>query len=229
VLPAIFILLVAVLPWLSDLIETGAWPRTPREYSTEVICSGLTLLLGWWILKLIRREQRYTIRHLAELERLTLTEPLTGLSNRRALERDLPLTLSRASRLEEPIALLYMDVDHMKALNDRFGHAMGDETLRALGAVLRVCSRLGTDLAYRVGGDEFVMTLVADRTGAQALGDRVSREFTARSPQHSRLSVGVVAWDGHASAAQLLDLADNAMYQSKTGWTRERQTQTLAG
>src|SRR4029453_11751120 len=113
----------------------------------------------------------------------------------RALERDLPLALSRASRQGEPLALLFMDVDHLKLLNDRLGHAVGDETLRAAGAVLRSCSRLGTDVAYRVGGDEFVMMVVSDPGGAHALGERVVREFQGRSPQRSRLSLGVVEWD----------------------------------
>src|SRR5213593_4436775 len=122
-LPAAFILLVAALPWFTDYLEAGRWPHAPREFMTEIIGSGVTLALGWWILTLVRREQRYTLRHLEELERLTLTDPLTGLGNRRALERDLALALSRSDRLEEPIALLYMDIDHFKLLNDRFVHA----------------------------------------------------------------------------------------------------------
>src|SRR5262245_4898763 len=114
VLPAIFILVVAALPWVAKWVQgrlTGG-----RGFIAEIESSAITLVLGWWILTLLAREQRYTIRHLAELERLTLTDPLTGLGNRRALERDLPLALSRASRLDQPLALLFMDVDHMKQL-----------------------------------------------------------------------------------------------------------------
>ncbi len=223
ILPAVFILLVALLPWLTDRLETGGWPRNPGDFTTEVIGSGITLLLGCWILSLIRREQRYTLRHLMELERLTLTDPLTGLANRRALERDLVLWLSRGERLGDPLALLYMDVDHLKLINDQHGHGVGDETLRTLGAVLRSCSRLGTDSAYRVGGDEFVMMMVADGRGAERLADRLKREFELRSPKGSRLSLGVVVWDGHASASQLLDQADNQMYESRRrGWVTRR-------
>lgn len=225
VLPIVFILLVTAFPWLADRLETGHWPREPRELTTELTLTSLTLLLGWWIISLVRREQRYTMRHLRELERLTLTDPLTGLGNRRALERDLPIALRRSERTEDSVALLFMDVDHFKELNDRFGHATGDETLRELGAVLRSNSRLGSDTAYRVGGDEFVMVLMADRAGAEALGDRVIREFAQRSPRGSRVSLGVVVWDGQASAAQLLDQADSRMYQHKgTGWTARRAT-----
>lgn len=223
ILPGAFLLLVAVIPWFSEWLETGRWPRTPRELTSEILGSGIILVLGWWILSLIRREQRVDLRYLKELESLTLTDPLTGLGNRRALSRDLPLALKRAERQGQPLALLYMDVDQLKHLNDRFGHAIGDETLRALGAVLRSTSRVGTDVAYRVGGDEFVMTLVTEAKGAELLAERVKGEFQARSPKESQLSLGVVAWDGRMSAGQLIDEADSRMYESRLpGWARRR-------
>ena len=223
VFPAVFILLVAAIPWLSDYYEQGGWPRNARAFTTELTVSGVTILLGWWIITLIRREQRYTVRHLAELERLTLTDPLTGLGNRRALERDLPRGLRLSERIDVPLALLFMDIDHFKQINDHNGHAVGDETLRVLGAVLRSCSRVGTDIAYRVGGDEFVMTLVTDRVGAEVVARRAVQDFFQRSPRHSSLSYGVVVWDGKASAAALLDQADSRMYQSRfgTAWVRQ--------
>jgi diguanylate cyclase (GGDEF)-like protein len=223
IVPTAFILLMASIPWLAELYEQGGWPRQARGFTTEVTVSGLTLLMGWWIITLIRREQRYTIRHLAELERLTLTDPLTGLGNRRALERDLPRALRLSERIDVPMALLYMDIDHFKQINDLNGHAVGDDTLRLLGAVLRSCSRAGTDVAYRVGGDEFVMTLVTDRDGAEVVAHRAAQDFFQRSPRHSNISFGVVVWDGKASASVLLDQADSRMYQSRFGsaWARQ--------
>jgi diguanylate cyclase (GGDEF)-like protein len=223
VLPTVFILLVAAVPWLAEYYEQGGWPAHARGYTSELTVSGLTLVMGWWIITLIRREQRYTARHLAELERLTLTDPLTGLGNRRALERDLPRALRLSERIDVPIALLFMDIDHFKQINDHSGHAVGDETLRMLGAVLRSCSRVGTDIAYRVGGDEFVMTLVADRAGAESVARRAAQDFFDRSPRRSNLSYGVVTWDGRASAASLIDEADTRMYQSRFGsaWARQ--------
>ena len=220
--PLALLALMAAIPWLGDWYETGHWPTRARELVTEVTVSGLTIVIGWWVLTLVRREQRSAAGHLAELERLTLTDPLTGLGNRRALERDLSRTLRLSERVETAIALLYMDIDHFKQINDRFGHAMGDETLRTLGAVLRSSSRVGTDAAYRVGGDEFVMTLMTDRTGAELLAQRVAQDFYTRSPQHSHLSLGVVVWDGNTSAAQLLDQADARMYQNKLSGPRRR-------
>ena len=92
-----------------------------------------------------------------------------------------------------------------------------------LGAVLRSCSRAGTDIAYRVGGDEFVMTLVTDRAGADVVAQRAVQDFFQRSPRHSSLSFGVVVWDGKSSAAALLDQADTRMYQSRfgTAWVQQ--------
>jgi diguanylate cyclase (GGDEF)-like protein len=224
-LPAVLLLFMAALPWVSDyIIEAGGWSARVNQIVRGAFVSGLILLLGWWIITLIGREQRYTRHHLAELEQLTLTDPLTGLGNRRALERDLARSLRLSERIDEPVALLYMDVDHFKQINDRHGHAMGDETLRVLGSVLRSCSRVGTDAAYRVGGDEFVMALMADPDGAEVVAQRVSQEFLQRSPRRSNLSYGVVLWDGKASASTLLDQADGRMYQSKlgSGWARRR-------
>src|SRR6185503_17275575 len=101
---------------------------------------------------------------------------------------------------------------HFKEINDGHGHAVGDETLRVLGAVLRACSRAGTDTAYRVGGDEFVMVMMADRDGAESLAVRAAHDFERRSPRHSSVSFGVVVWDGQSTATTLLDRADGRMY-----------------
>ena len=213
-LPAVLLALLAALPWVLELLETRWFPGS-LAHLREMIDSGVSLVLGAWVLTLIHREQRLARLHLEELERLSLTDPLTGLGNRRAFERDLEPALSRSRRLDEPLALLYMDVDRLKRLNDRYGHASGDETLRSLAAVLRSSSRLGTDQAYRVGGDEFVMVLTADSQGADAIADRLRLNFRQRSPQASRVSTGVVVWDGEARIQDLLGQADDQMYREK--------------
>jgi diguanylate cyclase (GGDEF)-like protein len=213
-LPAVLLVLLVGLPWILELFETR-WFLPSLHHLREIIDSGVTLLLGIWVVTLIQREQRVARLHLEELERLSLTDPLTGLGNRRAFERNLEMALSRSRRLGEPLALLYMDVNDLKKLNDRHGHAVGDETLRSLAAVLRSSSRLGTDQAYRVGGDEFVMVLGADRAGAETIAGRIALNFPERSPRASKVSMGAVVWDGKASVAELLDEADSRMYRHK--------------
>jgi diguanylate cyclase (GGDEF)-like protein len=222
-LPALFLLLMAAMPWVGSFLEEGHWPRDVRGLLREGTVTAVILWLGWWILRLIRRDHITTQRHLDDLERLTLTDPLSGLANRRALERDLPIAMRRSGRQGEPLAMLYLDIDHFKELNDRFGHGVGDETLRALGAVLRSCSRVGTDVAYRVGGDEFVMMVVADRGGAELLARRIEHRFRDRSPKHSTLSLGVVVWDGRSNASQFIDQADVRMYSTRAAARRPRR------
>ena len=119
------------------------------------------------------------------------------------------------SRLDHPLSLLFMDVDDIKRVNDRFGHAAGDETLRVVGNVVRACSRDGADSGYRVGGDEFVLIVLAEGEGAGLLARRIEEAFRAESPHASGLSYGAVEWDGAMSSGELLNEADRRMYQHK--------------
>jgi diguanylate cyclase (GGDEF)-like protein len=203
---------LAALPWLMQLLEDRVFDFGGTR---EILDSLVTVLLGLVILHMIRREQRITRRHVEDLERLSLTDPLTGLGNRRAFERDLDLAIHRAQRTGEPIALLYLDVNGLKKVNDRYGHAAGDETLRALAAVMRSQSRIGLDWGYRVGGDEFVMVLSAAPRGAQSLADRLAHAFKERSPHGSGVSTGLVIWNGEQRLADLLREADTRMYRHK--------------
>jgi diguanylate cyclase (GGDEF)-like protein len=208
-------LVLASMPWLASLFENGTLARSSRELLSSGIASVFAALFGLWVIVLLRRERHITRQHLADLEELTLTDPLTGLGNRRGLERDLAKAMLRSRRLDHSLALLYMDVDDLKLVNDRFGHASGDETLRVVGNVTRSCSREGTDSGYRVGGDEFVLIVLAGRGGAEVLSRRIQHGFLARSPLESRLSTGVVEWDGAMSAGELINEADRRMYQNK--------------
>lgn len=95
---------------------------------------------------------------LAELEQTTLLDPLTGLLNRRALDRDLPESLAVARRHAQCLSVVMIDIEGLKATNDQLGHAAGDDTLRGVATSLASALRAG-DNAYRIGGDEFVLVL----------------------------------------------------------------------
>ena len=208
-------LLLAVLPWLSVLYDPAALVHSVRGLVSSTIASLLAVSFAAWVLVLLRRERETARRHLLELEALVVTDALTGLGNRRALERDLARAMLRARRLPQPLALLFLDVDDLKSVNDHFGHAAGDETLRALGHVVRTTSREGVDSGYRIGGDEFVVVVLGDRTGAGILAERLRRGFENHSPHQSGLSLGVVEWDGAMSAGELLGEADRRMYLAR--------------
>src|SRR5262245_13207797 len=206
---------LALLPWLTQWYRSGELSGSPRETWSSSVASAIAIAFGIWVIVLLRRARTLNARHLADLEALTLSDPLTGLGNRRALERELARTMLRSRRLDHPLSLLYLDVDDLKLVNDRFGHASGDETLRALGHAARQCSRDGADSGYRVGGDEFVLIVLAGRDGAERLAKRIHDVFRERSPHQSRLSTGVVEWDGALSASELMSEADRRMYRNK--------------
>ena len=103
-LPAILLGLLVAMPWLLEMMETR-WLPVGLTHFRELVDSLITALLGIWILTMIGREQEITRIHLDELEQLSLTDPLTGLGNRRAFERDLEVALSRAQRTDLALTL----------------------------------------------------------------------------------------------------------------------------
>ncbi len=206
---------LALMPWLVSLYGAGSLSLAPQEIWTSSITSIFAIGFGLWVIVLLRRERQLSRQHLEDLEALTVTDPLTALGNRRGLERDLTRAMLRSRRLDHPLALLFTDVDDLKVVNDRFGHAAGDDTLRVLANVMRACSREGTDSGFRVGGDEFVLIVLADRAGAEILAGRIHEHFQAKSPHESTLSLGVVEWDGTLSSGELINEADRSMYQNK--------------
>jgi diguanylate cyclase (GGDEF)-like protein len=155
-----------------------------------------------------------------ELERLAYYDELTGLPNRRSVLRQLEALISRGRRHGHALALLMVDADHFKAVNDRHGHAAGDAALRALADRLR--ERLRTeDVAGRFGGEEFVIALPdADAAGAAAAAEAVRAAVSARPLTIAgrelslTVSVGWATWEDD-DLGQLLARADGALYEAK--------------
>jgi diguanylate cyclase (GGDEF)-like protein/PAS domain S-box-containing protein len=144
------------------------------------------------------------------------TDPLTGLANRRALERMLPVALGRAERERREVAVLVLDLDDFKALNDRAGHAAGDGALIGVAAALRRCVR-ERDLVSRVGGDEFVIVLPDLHPGDGAAGECATRAGVAvRAATGLTAATGIACFPRHGGdGAALLAHADRAMYAAK--------------
>lgn len=143
------------------------------------------------------------------LSQMALSDALTGLGNRHALEEDFPKLKAQSVRLELPLALVYWDMDGLKKINDQHGHASGDQALKILASALRGGSRQ-SDSAYRIGGDEFVsLHLNLHEREIPELVQRI------RSELHTSVSVGAVMVGPNTTLDKALSQADERMYRDK--------------
>jgi diguanylate cyclase (GGDEF)-like protein len=153
-----------------------------------------------------------------ELERLSLTDGLTGLYNRRHLATTIAEELARARRQGRPCALAMLDVDHFKKYNDAHGHLAGDEVLVRVAKVIRDCTRV-IDRPVRYGGEEMLVLLPdTDLAGAAEVGERIrarlAEEFFAGG--RVTVSVGVAVYPEHGESPEALIMsADAALYEAK--------------
>jgi diguanylate cyclase (GGDEF)-like protein len=153
-----------------------------------------------------------------ELERLSVTDGLTSLTNRRALMKRLQEEALRSARTKHPFAVVMLDVDHFKSYNDSFGHPAGDEVLRRVAIVLRDATRT-IDCVGRYGGEEFALLLPeTDAAGAREVAERirarVAGEEHLERPLTVSLGVAEFPSDGD-SADKVLGAADAALYRAK--------------
>ena len=157
-----------------------------------------------------------------QLEHLVVTDPLTGISNRRHLMETLESEMRRASRSKTPLAILMADVDRFKKFNDTHGHIAGDEALKAIAEVLQEATR-GIDRVARYGGEEFLVVLPeTGMDGAVRAAERIHERLDQRSVAVGEQSVTVTLSTGVAefptdgdSPESLIASADAALYQAK--------------
>jgi diguanylate cyclase (GGDEF)-like protein len=159
-----------------------------------------------------------------ELERLSVTDPLTGVANRRLLEGELEREVRRSDRHGHQFAVLMLDVDRFKTFNDSYGHPAGDAVLKRLANILKESVR-DVDTVARYGGEEFTVILPeAPAAEAARVGERIrSRVEAARfSPADGVAETGVTVSIGYAifpehakTTSAILGAADEALYQSK--------------
>ncbi len=157
------------------------------------------------------------------LETIILTDPLSGCFNRRGFEQMTNREISRGIRAKWRVAMLALDVDHFKQINDDFGHLTGDEAIKEIGAVIRETARAG-DVVARTGGEEFsVLAPDTDEEGAMHLAGRIMHAFRTRSFVSLRgqlaitISIGVASDDAWMDdvVRVLTARADEALYAAK--------------
>jgi diguanylate cyclase (GGDEF)-like protein len=172
----------------------------------------------------IRRLKDELSRALAligELQKTAETDVLLGIRNRRGFDRDLARAIAYIKRYQATAALIVLDVDRLKPINDNFGHAAGDEVLKAVAAVLTAQVR-SSDVVARLGGDEFAILLWnLTETDARAKAvlmeqkiDRLGFVFRDRTVS-AGASAGIAMLDAHAEIGKALEAADSAMYLRK--------------
>ena len=159
------------------------------------------------------------------LRRAGMTDGLTGVHNRRYFDHRSLIEFSQAVRHRYPLACLFLDIDHFKAINDGHGHPTGDEVLRQVGGLILRSLRTG-DLAARYGGEEFVVLLPrTDLAGACEVAERIRlmvQDAPFVTPEggtvNATLSAGLAMLPaGATSFAELLNAADRALYDAKRG------------
>jgi diguanylate cyclase (GGDEF)-like protein len=174
----------------------------------------------------------HNVRVHEEAQRLSLTDPLTGLWNYRYLRESLRREVERASRFSRMLSVLVLDLDHFKDVNDTYGHAAGDAVLGEFARRIRVGLR-EVDVAFRQGGEEFVVLLpetdgfggaiVAERLGAAIRDIPIpidARRLDNQGQPVDRIpisvSIGIAVYPEHGTTAQqVLDAADDALYAAK--------------
>jgi two-component system cell cycle response regulator len=162
------------------------------------------------------------VRRHEEVRRLSLTDPLTGVGNRRHLETTLSREIAGALRSDLPLSVLMLDIDHFKRVNDTFTHTFGDVVLRDFARrLLRIVRE--SDMVMRYGGEEFAIVLpVTDVDGGSRLAERILTAIRAEPFRHGEIeqqitvSIGVAAFprDGR-TAEHVLNAADRALYAAK--------------
>jgi diguanylate cyclase (GGDEF)-like protein len=212
---ALFLLrtpMFALLPGSASASVFGSvWMTVLSSESLLLTISGAFILLAM-------AKERTELRH----RTAAMVDPLTGISNRRAFLQDAALLAKRHIGNPRPIAVLLIDLDHFKSINDRFGHAVGDRVLGIFAEAARKSMR-GSDLVGRLGGEEFAAILTeTSREKAVEVGERIRESFVQLAqdvdghPVCATVSIGLV----HCQAAtldiaDLLTQADHALYYAK--------------
>lgn len=173
----------------------------------------------------LKRQQAALERALAELSAIAATDVLTGLANRRGFEKAIAGAWQACGETGTPLAVVIIDLDHFKAVNDRFGHAAGDECLRRIAAAVRSAVTRADDLAARHGGEEFAILLPnATAEEALAIGQGIRRSVRMEPwaqvhPDLSRLTVSMgicaVKTASDVDIASAMRQADEALYRAK--------------
>jgi diguanylate cyclase (GGDEF)-like protein len=211
---------------LAVILVNGGLGAAPSRVAYFNFISAALLVLGMHLLIFedVIQELRLAAAELArsrdEMKAMANTDPLTKCYNRRFLYEIAEHHLEQHRRYNVPMSLLYIDIDHFKAINDQRGHHTGDEVLKTVGAILRELTRQA-DYVFRWGGDEFLVLLSAEEADAKAKAEQIRQCFLESVivqdlPDGVDVSIGIVEVPMDTKDFDpLIDQADRAMYRRK--------------
>ena len=207
---AFIVLILAVVPWISDYAETGHWPELPIEFFNEITASCITLLLGALIIFLIYEHHR-------DIESLLVTDHLTDVYNMRFFSDKLRWVFVASRRTKIKSTLLFIDLDGFKKYNDTYGHIAGNKLLEAMGDILLRSTRKFVDWPFRIGGDEFAVLMeFSDKKSAEALARRLKNRLKRETHGKVTLTIGISEIkDSMEDEKRWIEEADAEMYRIK--------------
>jgi len=197
-----------------DLVSDRKGAAYARVTVAGLLALAALMLLTFVLARPLLRAFRWTEEQASEAR----IDSLTGLANRRALEEILAAEISRAQRFRHDLALVLLDLDHFKDINDNFGHAAGDVMLRAVSVLLTSLARQG-DTVARWGGEEFVVVLPeTDLPGGRRFAERLRRTIEAHpvGEMQTSASCGVATMLPDDTVDALLGAADQGLYRAKS-------------
>lgn len=207
---------------ISDLGSTNGTLVNEAPVQTALLRDGDYVQVGECVFRFLASSS-LEARYHEEIYRLAIMDSLTGVHNRRYLEEVLHRELTRADRRDEPIALVLVDIDHFKEINDHLGHLTGDYVLRELAGCLQENIR-SDELLARYGGDEFIVVMSgANHEAAHTLAERLRMQVEQRPfafyehTFHMTISLGVAVYDGRRpmTCEELIQLADENLLAAK--------------
>lgn len=213
---------------LSDSVAQDCTVERLREVATALVAEAHAVVAGNARLQRhlghASKEASDLRQSLVSMRREATTDPLTGLANRREFDRRLRIEAIQAAESGAPLSLILFDIDHFKAFNDRYGHAIGDEVLKLVATRLRENLK-GRDLLVRHGGEEFAVLLAGtDTDAAMVVAEQIRRSLNASTVRHRvsgesygniAATFGVARYEPGESLAGFLERADAALYRGK--------------
>ncbi len=209
--------LISIRVPLRSIVKAGDQMAQTLTLVTFVVLSGIYLVLAL-LIRRVDAQQRHILQQNVDLERLSMTDMLTGVLNRHGLQRRNSELMNRATRFGHPLALLMLDLDHFKQINDQHGHPVGDQVLKRFAETIQANLR-GSDIFGRWGGEEFlVIAPHLNLNDAEKMAEKLRHAIeTAEfdSSIHLTTSIGVSEYSPGEPVSELIKRADHALYAAK--------------